>query len=851
MDPVKGAYQDNPEIKRQADIIKAMGIYENATPGAYGGPQSPEDMAAWLKENFGLGDTEVKKMQAQYALSKSFNNKGIPVEGWLGMEALRTRYNMSLTTPQQEALATGIAQGLPYQQVATTMLSAAGFSPATTEASAGKLIEYFGDQGYGSAQLELLNQGAQRWASLGGLMQMPTQGLSVQELERQYSKANLLGGREWDLFSQEVQNERLYGMAGQPWQRPDINKYLNKTTDWQQGIGLVDSYTGKELGDEEWMQKQIELSISNQRGQLALQTSTSFYRLGMQAPSYAGMTNAGISQMGAQANYGFSLEQQLQGYVAPQQAQSYGQAFARMDPQSFNMYSGMLSWDPRANAARALMAQRTGVGMEIFQGTLPGYGGAQIPMENLLYTDYNDKTGQLTGLPYGTTSLALPGMYTSAQQAGNIWGQDWQTNPNLSQGLINSMIEGGTRGGQLYQTNLGYQNQMAMLGIQEQQWQLQMTYQPQFWAIEDKMRALGYEQQEWGFTMQQKQIDMSRQQFGESMALTQKQAYMQRTWAQEDWGYQDTVRGLQWQWKQEDYQENIRFTTGRERRLGERQMERDTIMFNLEGEHIDTQRKRQEELWKLEDQRFELSKKQHEEQLKLQEENLAKQRQFFEERKKLEEQQVKLQRQYWQEQMDLQKKSMDIQRAYLAEQHKINLTMIEYSNHIEDVRASLNLLNNDSLATMLTLLEQSDPLFQAFLQNLNEMNVAMGGSSTDISGGGTAGATSGTGSGTGTGTGTNTTPTGPPQRNAGGGFVMPGVGVQMGEFGYEVLVSDRFAEVVPANSKTHPWANSVLGDSPAPQGEGSGPMTVIVNIGNEHLGKFVIDTVEKEVEVHG
>jgi len=88
---------------------------------------------------------------------------------------------------------------------------------------------------------------------------------------------------------------------------------------------------------------------------------------------------------------------------------------------------------------------------------------------------------------------------------------------------------------------------------------------------------------------------------------------------------------MQWQWKQEDFAENIRFMSGRERRLAERQMGVRLRCMASRGNKIDKQKARQKELWMLEDERFSLQRTQYEEQKAAQQEQLNMSKQFFKE----------------------------------------------------------------------------------------------------------------------------------------------------------------------------------------------------------------------------
>lgn len=361
------------------------------------------------------------------------------------------------------------------------------------------------------------------------------------------------------------------------------------------------------------------------------------------------------------------------------------------------------------------------------QSTTMTAAGA-IPNSAMLFTGAN-QNGIINGRPWGQASLAMPGL-SANYVANQIWQQQggWANAGGSAQGAINAMVNGIQVGGQTFygeQGLQGWQNQfsynqaMAQIGIQMKQIALSSAFTTGqglsaygfeegagFWSIEDRQRALGRQQQEasfanqaWNIAQSEKRLGLSEKYYGQNRVINRQQTMMQRGWAQEDWAYQQNVRDLQWGWKQEDFQENVRFMTGRDRRLAERQMKRDTIMHDLEGEQIDKQKNRQQELWKLEDRRFELEKKQHDETLKMQREEIQHDKQMFEqakrfyaEEKKLEDESIKLQRAYYLEQQKLQKESAGIQAYGAQVQKDLNDAMLIYNDYTATQKGNLDLL---------------------------------------------------------------------------------------------------------------------------------------------------------------
>jgi hypothetical protein len=500
-----------------------------------------------------------------------------------------------------------------------------------------------------------------------------------------------------------------------------------------------------------------------------------------------------------------------------------------MNPKEFGMYSAAIGGDPLRLAQLSLTQPGFGT------SSVTGLNGQQIGIQSMIMSGNADwsPTKGFTGLPWGTTSIATPSV-SAGQMATKLWG----SGQGYSTGAMNAITQGGIRGYQDYTFELGYQNQMASIGIQYQQIALQEKYQPKFWALEDRSRKLGYEQQEWQMDFSQRQLDSSDKWFHANEGMSRRQTTYQRKWQKEDWGYQDQTRDLQWGWKQEDFQENVRFMTGRQRRLAERQMGRDTTMFNLEGDQIDKQRSRQEVLWKLEDERFKKSREQHEEQMEFQQEALDKQRHYYLENKKLQEERIKLEREQWKEQIQLQKASLGIQAAYAREMHAAEKTMRQLSRAAEDARGEVNLLTAESFADLATQVLYGSEVIKIYTAHIQELNEAFGAFGVPA-----AANRSSAGEDVPADNDDNSDYT----PRAGGGAVTVGRMYRVNEYGKEYFKPNQSGQIVPMGGSKNPWGNTVV--SGGGRGPAGGSTVIIVQIGNETLGKYVIDAVKKNIEV--
>ena len=468
-------------------------------------------------------------------------------------------------------------------------------------------------------------------------------------------------------------------------------------------------------------------------------------------------------------------------------------------------------------------------------------GGAQgQALSQFAVTDVNLQ-GQQTGLGLFTTSLGM-GTIGGAQMAGQIFGANWQQNRYASAmvngvTLPNGQRVGGMRAAQWTQMQEGFQQSQAGLGIQAAQIALQEQYLPIFWDIEDRQRALGRRQQDWGFEYQAQAMATSNRQFQENMGFQQMQTNIQRGWRVEDWAWQDQQRAQAWGWRQEDFAENVRFMTGRQRRLAERGMERETIQFNQEGERIDTQRERQKEMWRLEDERFEMSKRHQKENLDLQEENLRKQREFYEERKKLEDESTRVHREYQLKQLELQKLALGIQAEQLEKQKEYQEAMFLVNAEQDNIIGKYNLAKEKGTELANSIIDGLNWVIEHAPDALKHILDGSGGIPTYGGGGGGGGGNR----------------IGGPQPTQEGGDLWPGKEVVVGERGPELLRLGTIGSVVNQYDlmkagQTNRWSDTSLFTSPR-GGETGSPSVVNVYIGNERLASFVIDTVRKDLEV--
>ena len=409
----------------------------------------------------------------------------------------------------------------------------------------------------------------------------------------------------------------------------------------------------------------------------------------------------------------------------------------------------------------------------------------------------------------------------------------------------------GMLGVQMYQMDQQWKLQQAQLAQAGAGHALQLQYLPKIWGLQDQMRDLGYEQSMWGFGRQEEGLQMQTRFQTQNWAMQQQQMDTSRLWARQDWAFQDQQRAQNWQWRTEDFQENVRFMTGRERRLAERQMGRETIQKGQEDEQIDRQRSRQQEIWAMEDQRFEAQKAQYAENIKFQEEGIAKQREFFEERFKLEKELTDLQRELQMKQLELAGANLALQKQ-IAEENRA-AQQLQMEMQVLAMFQTTDLENKgtigyqkmlDIFMTTEGISETMGPFFEE-LQKLIGYGWKSGGDGSLEPGGVSKPSISKPGGGGGK---TDTTV----MLNAWGNFLLSEEeDMVVGETGPERLTlrgsgiySHKRGEIRP--TLYDPWNTQQMPGSNSPAQQ-AGDTVIVVNVGNEELKRFVIKSVAEEV----
>lgn len=268
------------------------------------------------------------------------------------------------------------------------------------------------------------------------------------------------------------------------------------------------------------------------------------------------------------------------------------------------------------------------------------------------------------------------------------------------------------------------------------------------WAMQDTMRSMGNVNQlqefqysrrmmqtQQGFAIRGEAIQGERMEIGQAYSrwqsgFQQQGAMIQRGWAREDLEYNAQMRDMSFGWQQEDYEEAIRTSTGRQRAQIVRKRDRSVTQFNLEGEQVERQEERQEQVWAREDERFAKTQEYQENMMELDEEQFSLQKEQRETIYEMEKEHFEESVDYYKERFlietDLIAKQRDHQAAQIALagaqaalQKEMTEAQEDYNEQIEAVTKNEEL----RMGYMKTTVElKPEQIFESFTNVVVEMN---------------------------------------------------------------------------------------------------------------------------------
>ncbi len=205
------------------------------------------------------------------------------------------------------------------------------------------------------------------------------------------------------------------------------------------------------------------------------------------------------------------------------------------------------------------------------------------------------------------------------------------------------------------------------------------------WYFEDASRNLGYRQQDFGFAMGSAQITLGEQRFAssqrqwsEQFGLSARKAGVQigyqeedltvgrshqkreQQWQLEDQAFRRDVSEVNFAWGQEDFDRNIRYARGRERRDLMRQQERATISHSMQSGQMDREEGRTKERMGWSDEQFARDKRRHEQNKQWTQEEMAMQKRHHDE-----------DTQFTRQEMALRRQSHEMERQFVVEERQL------------------------------------------------------------------------------------------------------------------------------------------------------------------------------------
>jgi len=440
----------------------------------------------------------------------------------------------------------------------------------------------------------------------------------------------------------------------------------------------------------------------------------------------AGAKSYALAMSGA-SSYQRSLGENVRGrlgqFMGEQGAADLAVAMRNATPQEALIAQGVLSGN--ANAMSMAGAQMGGPGSWVTNQTGGRTGSAGM---SLFTNSILSAGGQVSPLIAGSfknfsapVQAALVGQgkpNAVGQTYGGMWGlQDYMSDLSYqSQAASSGISARGVKIGMAFTTGQGLgayagsavykpgealpwsinggtasaiQEGRGMWALQDESTQLQRTQAQgnlafsqrglemrgrQFQAGWDFNRAQAVTQQGWqqeDFSFRGQQVNLQRGYQLEDFSFGRMQSAQSRNWQSQDFAFQRGQNQQHFGWAMEDIDEDIRFSTGRDRRQLERQKKRTTLDHNAEETQQNKVESRQRKLWKDEDDRYKTETVRAAEQFKTQVERLAVEQNRSEEMFKLSMQRMDMEKGNFYENQALESDRIAAQRGWLAESEAI------------------------------------------------------------------------------------------------------------------------------------------------------------------------------------
>lgn len=266
------------------------------------------------------------------------------------------------------------------------------------------------------------------------------------------------------------------------------------------------------------------------------------------------------------------------------------------------------------------------------------------------------------------------------------------------------------------------------------------------WEIEDDFRRLSREQQRFGMGQQQESLgleeagrslrwrhffeqlgfDRERSDYGiqkqrTEMDIGRQQQLRRRSWQFEDWSFNRSQMELGFGWQMEDFDLNLRYARGMQRRQLMRQQERAVITQSMNRAQSDRQYDRMEETAGWEDEAFERQQEYFNKEVEFTERAFEMRERHFREQWALEDRNFEMKRerlqkelQWMQQQWALEDEQIQNQREWYVFQFEAQQQQMEVTNQVKDAMFALE-------STMKGVAEGSDILAKNLQNALQTM----------------------------------------------------------------------------------------------------------------------------------
>ena len=315
---------------------------------------------------------------------------------------------------------------------------------------------------------------------------------------------------------------------------------------------------------------------------------------------------------------------------------------------------------------------------------------------------------------YGMNELALRSLSQQATLGTGQWATAQATPWNAMQWQKNAA------GQMQYAPVLNMQGQQVQYGGGTYQMgmygdlaQMQKDYGTwkQTTGISNKLADLSAASSMQGLIQSLENLELSYRKFQantafqrQEMGIQWTQMQTQQQWGREDVAYGRMTAGLQYGWQQEDYDREIRYATGRQKRQLMRERDRAQEMYAIQEGRRGTEEERMETQFQWQEEAYARQKAHFEEMTALEEESFALQKKHIGERMAMLGAQTALQKQL----REIEQAAQDEKylRAIAEKEASIEQTKLQYglSNAQADANAQMQLwlTNLGSLTTMLT-----------------------------------------------------------------------------------------------------------------------------------------------------